>query len=47
MHFSLADYILLLASPLFQVGVVVALFRRGLHKEYPYFYSYTILQVLT
>ena len=46
MHFDLADYILWLASPLLQVGVLVALFRRGLHKEYPYFYNYTILQVL-
>ena len=45
MQLSLTDYILWLASPLFQVGVVVALFRRGSYKEYPYFYSYTILQV--
>src|SRR5271167_37723 len=46
MHLSLTDYLLWLASPLFQMGVVVALFRRGLHKEYPYFYTYTILSVL-
>jgi hypothetical protein len=46
MHFSLTDYILWLASALFQMGVLVALFRRGLHKKYPHFYNYTILQVL-
>jgi len=46
MHFSLTDYILWLASPLFQVGVLVSLFKRGLYKDYPYFCNYTILQVL-
>ncbi len=46
MHFSLVDYLLWLPSPILQVGVLVALFRRGLHKEYPYFFKYTILQVL-
>ena len=33
LHLSLTDYILWLAAPLFQVGVAVALLRRGLHKE--------------
>ncbi|MGB7554598.1 MAG: hypothetical protein WBM04_09495 [Candidatus Korobacteraceae bacterium] len=47
MHFSLIDYMLWLPSAFFQVGVVVSLFRRGLHREYPYFFNYTILQVLT
>jgi hypothetical protein len=47
MNFSVADYVLWLASPLFQVGVLVLLFRRGLYKDYPYFCNYTILQVLS
>ncbi len=47
MRFSLIDYLLWLPSALFQVGVVVSLLRRGLHREYPYFFNYTILQVLT
>jgi hypothetical protein len=47
MQFSLTDYVLWLASPIFQMGVLLALFRRGLYKEYPYFCNYTILQVLT
>jgi len=47
MQLSPIDYVLWLASPLFQVGVLLALFRRGLYKEYPYFLNYTILQVLS
>jgi hypothetical protein len=46
MQLSLTDYVLWLASTFFQVGVLFALFRRGLHKEYPYFCNYTILQVV-
>jgi len=47
MHVSLIDYILWFASPLLQAGVLVALFRRGLYREYPYFFSYVILQVVS
>lgn len=47
MQLSLTDYVLWLASACFQVGVLVALFRRGLHKEYPFFCNYTILQVVS
>jgi len=47
MQLSLVDYILWLVSPLFQVGVLVALFRRGLYKDHPYFFNYTIFQVLS
>jgi hypothetical protein len=45
MHLSLIDYILWFASPLLQVGVLVALFRRGLYREFPYFLTYIILQI--
>ena len=47
MELSLTDYVLWLASAFFQVGVLLALFRRGLHKEYPFFCNYTILQVVS
>ena len=47
MQLSLSDYVLWLASTFFQVGVLVALFRRGLHKEYPYFCNYTLLMVVS
>ena len=30
-----------------QLGVLVAMNRRGLHRDYPYFFNYTILQVVS
>jgi hypothetical protein len=45
MHYHLADFALWLITPLLQAGVLVAMFRRGLQKDYPYFFYYTILQV--
>ncbi len=47
MELSLTDYVVWLASTFFQVGVLVAMFRRGLHREYLYFCNYTILQVVS
>jgi hypothetical protein len=47
MQLSLTDYSLWLVSPLLMVGVLIAILIRGLYKEYPYFFIYTILQVLT
>jgi hypothetical protein len=47
MHLRPADYVLWCAGPLLQFGVLVAMYRRGLHREYPYFFNYTILQVLS
>lgn len=46
MHLHLVDYILWCAGPVLQFGVLVAMYRRGLHREYPYFFNYTILQVV-
>jgi hypothetical protein len=45
MHLRLIDYVLWLSAPTMQLGVLVAMYRRGLHREYPYFFNYTILQV--
>jgi hypothetical protein len=45
MHYSLADYVLWLTTPLLQGGVLLAMYRRGLQKDYPYFFYYTVLQV--
>src|SRR5215471_19483649 len=47
MHLRLADYVLWFATPLLQAGVLLAMFRRGLHKEYPFFFNYTVLQVIS
>jgi hypothetical protein len=46
MHLQLVDYVLWLLAPTLQVGVLVAMYRRGLHREFPYFFNYTILQIL-
>ncbi len=45
MHLRLMQYVLWFASPAIQLGVVIAMFRRGLHRDYPYFLNYTILGV--
>ncbi len=46
MHLRLIDYIFWFSAPALQVGVLVAMYRRGLHREFPYFFNYTVLQVL-
>jgi hypothetical protein len=47
MHLRLIDYVLWCVGPVMQFGVLVAMYRRGLHREYPYFFNYTILSVLS
>ena len=46
MHLRLIDYVFWLSAPIMQVGVLVAMYKRGLHREYPYFFNYTVLQVV-
>lgn len=46
MHLRPLDYVLWIATPLLQIGVLIAMFRRGLHRDYPYFFNYTIFQVI-
>jgi hypothetical protein len=47
MHLRPTDYVLWITTPLLQVGVLIAMIRRGLHRDYPYFFNYTILQVVS
>lgn len=47
MHLRLTDYALWVASPLLQLGVLTAMLRRGLYRDYPYFLNYTILAVVS
>ncbi len=47
MHLRLTDYVLWVTSPLLQFGVLIAMVKRGWHREYPYFFNYTILQVVS
>jgi len=46
MHLRLIDYVIWLSAPTLQLGVIVAMYRRGLQRDYPYFFNYAILQVL-
>src|ERR1035437_4198407 len=45
MHLRPTDYVLWFGGTLMQLGVLVAMYRRGLHRDYPYFFNYTVLQV--
>ena len=47
MHLHPIDYVLWLAAPVLQLGVLIAMYKRGFHREYPYFFNYTVLQVLS
>jgi len=47
MHLRLFDYVLWFGGTLMQLGMLVAMYRRGLHRDYPYFFNYTVLQVLS
>jgi len=47
MHLRLLDYALWVTSPVLQTAVVVLLMRRGLHREYPFFFNYTILSIVS
>jgi hypothetical protein len=46
MHLHLIDYVLEIATSLLLSGVVVFMFRRGLHRDYPFFFNYVLLQVI-
>lgn len=47
MHLRALDYVFWLGAPVAQIGVVTFMLRRGLHRDYPYFFNYTILEVLS
>ncbi len=47
MRLGLMDYVLWFASPCLQAGVLMAMFRRGLHRDYPYFFNYTVIEVIS
>ncbi|MGB8772430.1 MAG: hypothetical protein WCC92_22660 [Candidatus Korobacteraceae bacterium] len=47
MHLRIMDYVFWCANTVMQVGVLAAMYRRGLHREYPYFFNYVLLQVIS
>ncbi len=46
MRLHLIDYVLWLSAPALQLGVLVAMYRRGLYREYPCFFNYIVVQSL-
>src|SRR5271157_3618688 len=47
MHLRLIDYVLWFSAPTIELGVLVTMYRRGLQRDYPYFFNYIILSVLS
>jgi hypothetical protein len=47
MHLRPTDYVFWCAGTLMQIGVLVAMYKRGLHRDYPYFFNYVVLQVFS
>ncbi len=47
MHLTLVDYVLWILPVFLLAGIVVAMYRRGVHRSYPYFFAYTICQVVS
>ena len=47
MHLRVIDYVFWFSASALQLGVLVVMIRRGLHREYPYFFNYTLLRVLS
>ncbi len=47
MHLRLSDYALWFSTPILLGGVLVVMWRRGFHKDYPYFFNYIVLQALS
>ena len=47
MHLHTIDYIFWWATPVLMAAIAVAMYRRGLQREFPYFFNYVVLQVLS
>ncbi|MFZ1136538.1 MAG: hypothetical protein WAN69_16430 [Candidatus Korobacteraceae bacterium] len=47
MRLHTIDYVLWFATPALMTVLAVAMYRRRLHKDYPYFFNYVIFQVLS
>src|SRR5277367_2089277 len=47
MRMHTIDYVLWCITPVLMTAVVVSMYRRRLHHEFPFFFNYAIFQVLT
>jgi hypothetical protein len=45
--FKILYYLLWFAHPLFQTAIAAVMLRRGLHRQFRYFFAYVVVQVLT
>jgi len=41
------DYVLWCITPVLMTAIVISMYRRRLHREFPFFFNYAIFQVLT
>jgi len=46
MRLHLLDYVLWLTSPVLLLGAWVAMYRRGLYRQYPWFFNYIVFQAV-
>jgi hypothetical protein len=44
---SILGYVIWLLSPVCQIGILIFMLRRNLRKEFPFFFNYTIFQVIS
>jgi hypothetical protein len=47
MRLHTIDYILWCITPFVMTAIIVSMYRRQLHREFPFFFNYAIFQVLT
>lgn len=47
MHLHLIDYAFWFAAPLLQALTAWCMYRRGLHRDYPFFFNYMLLPVIS
>jgi len=47
MHLRPLDYVFWFAAPMLQALTAVCMFRRGLHRRYPFFFNYMLLPVIS
>jgi hypothetical protein len=47
MRMHIIDYVLWCITPAFMTAIVISMYRRRLHREFPFFFNYAIFQVLT
>jgi len=47
MRMHLIDYVLWCLTPVFMTAIVASMYRRGLHRQFPFFFNYAVFQVVT